>query len=164
MHGTTNIKFSQDIPSHATKLQSTAPNREYRTEKSKSFFLGMTSGHCHWSRVSPGWKYCNKLCGIAYWRGNRADYDDWKALGTKDGTMPTHIVFLPDVQNKTIPAYDDTKYHSTKANWSSPTFLTARNWLTLTLTFWHHASSIQDVTGRTDQTSGECSLGQTIPI
>lgn len=43
--------FLQDIPSHATRLQSTAADRVYRTEKSKSFFLGMTSDHCHWPRV-----------------------------------------------------------------------------------------------------------------
>ena len=28
----------------------------------------------------------------------------------------------------------------------------------------HYGIYIQDVTGGTDQTSGECSLGQTIPI
>jgi hypothetical protein len=43
--------FLQDISSLATKLQSTAADRVYRTETSKSFFLGRTSDHRHWPRV-----------------------------------------------------------------------------------------------------------------
>jgi len=31
-------------------------------------------------------------------------------------------------------------------------------------TYRVHSTAIQSVTGETDQTSGECSLGQTIPI
>jgi len=43
--------FLQVIPSHVTKLQSKAVDRVYRTEKSKSFFVRMTSDHCHWPRL-----------------------------------------------------------------------------------------------------------------
>jgi choline dehydrogenase-like flavoprotein len=74
--------FLQDIPSIATKLQSTATDRVYRTEKSKSFFLGMTSDHCHWPRVKVLGGNTVINC-VGYCSGNRADCDDWGALRNK---------------------------------------------------------------------------------
>ena len=72
----------QDIPSHAIMLQSTAAECGYRTEKYKLFCLGMTSDRCHWPRgkVLGGSRVTNYLGTSG---GNRADYDDWEALGNK---------------------------------------------------------------------------------
>ncbi|XP_030566826.1 glucose dehydrogenase [FAD, quinone]-like [Drosophila novamexicana] len=100
--------YAMDMPIVAHYLQLGEMNWKYRPQASNSYCLAMNNNRCNWPRgkVMGGSSVLNYMM---YTRGNRHDYDRWKALGNPGWGYDELLPYFRKYEGSHIPDADTGK-------------------------------------------------------
>ncbi|KAJ8872315.1 hypothetical protein PR048_025919 [Dryococelus australis] len=104
--------FVMDVPIVVNYLQFTDANWKYKTEPSGTSCLGHTNGQCNFPRgkVIGGSSVLNYMI---YTRGNRRDYDNWRAMGNDGWSYDDVLPYFKKSEDSNINGMlTDVGYHS----------------------------------------------------